>query len=391
MKKVESAMSSIMILILLSIFYGFILLLLRVENFWVFLISVVSSLLLIIILNKFSNIGSEVKTLFKENIIFVLIISFVLILLLPFYLKNNPYWIFMLCVSWVWIIIAQGINIQFGSAGIINLGGAFFIAMGAYGTAILTTKFGFNPLVGIFLGGIVSVLSGFLLIIPILKVRGHYLALVTLSAVIAFHHFANNVQWIGGSQGITNLPPIQMFHHSFVNSLKILNFEIPPISNYFFLLTFIGILIIFISGRLSNSWVGLTLNAISEAKGDIISSNCMGLNREKWIAISFSIGNFFIGISGALFAHMTSYVAPQDVNLYRSLLYLSAVIIGGMDNIWGVTIAAFLLVILPEKFKILQEYWILVFMAIILFMIIFRPQGLLSQKIRNYGYNKDKI
>jgi len=110
----------------------------------------------------------------------------------------------------------------------------------------------------------------------------------------------------------------------------------------------------------------------------------MGINRAKWVLISFSIGNFFIGIAGAFFAHMNSYVAPQDVTFYKSLLYLSAVILGGMDNIKGVTIGAILLVILPEKFKVLQ----IIFMSAIVLMIILRPQGLLAAKIRNYGIKR---
>lgn len=388
MKKVDNIIDSIVVLGILLMFYRFFITFLQIENIWKLSILVTIAFLVILLISRFENIKSKIIMSFKKNRSLTYFIGLLLFLSLPFSLRQSSYWIFILTICWLWIIIAQGINIQFGSAGIINLGAAFFWGIGGYTTAILASRYNFNPLIGIFLGGIMAILAGLPLIIPILKARGHYLALVTLSVVVAFGHFVNNIKWLGGSQGIMNIPSISIGGYNFLNSIKIFNFELPPISNYFYFATLLGILVLLVCHRMSNSWVGLTLNSINENKGDIICSNCMGINRARWVVISFSIGNFFIGIAGAFFAHMNCYVAPQDMTFYKSLLYLSAVILGGMDNIMGVTIGAILIVILPEKFKVLQEYWIIIFMSSIVLMIILRPQGLLAAKIRNYGIKR---
>lgn len=388
MKKVDNIIDSVVVLGILLMFYKFFITFLQIENIWKLSILITLAFLVILLISRFENIKSKIIMSFKKNRSLTYFIGLLLFLSLPFSLRQSSYWILIISLCWLWIIIAQGINIQFGSAGIINLGAAFFWGIGGYTTAILTSRYNFNPLIGIFLGGIMAILAGLPLIIPILKARGHYLALVTLSVVVAFGHFANNIKWLGGSQGIMNVPSVSIGGYNFLNSIKIFNFELPPISNYFYFATLLGILVLLVCHRISNSWVGLTLNSINENKGDIICSNCMGINRAKWVVISFSIGNFFIGIAGAFFAHMNCYVAPQDITFYKSLLYLSAVILGGMDNIKGVTIGAILLVILPEKFKVLQEYWIIIFMSSIVLMIILRPQGLLAAKIRNYGIKR---
>lgn len=388
MKKVDNIIDSIVVLGILLMFYRFFITFLQIENIWKLSILITIAFLVILLISRFENIKSKIIMSFKKNRSLTYFIGLLLFLSLPFSLRQSSYWIFILTLCWLWIIIAQGINIQFGSAGIINLGAAFFWGIGGYTTAILASRYNFNPLIGIFLGGIMAILAGLPLIIPILKARGHYLALVTLSVVVAFGHFVNNIKWLGGSQGIMNIPSVSIGGYNFLNSIKIFNFELPPISNYFYFATLLGILVLLVCHRMSNSWVGLTLNSINENKGDIICSNCMGINRARWVVISFSIGNFFIGIAGAFFAHMNCYVAPQDMTFYKSLLYLSAVILGGMDNIMGVTIGAMLIVILPEKFKVLQEYWIIIFMSSIVLMIILRPQGLLAAKIRNYGIKR---
>lgn len=388
MKKVDNIIDSVVVLGILLMFYRFFITFLQIENIWKLSILITIAFLVILLISRFENIKSKIIMSFKKNRSLTYFIGLLLFLSLPFSLRQSSYWIFILTLCWLWIIIAQGINIQFGSAGIINLGAAFFWGIGGYTTAILASRYNFNPLIGIFLGGIMAILAGLPLIIPILKARGHYLALVTLSVVVAFGHFVNNIKWLGGSQGIMNIPSVSIGGYNFLNSIKIFNFELPPISNYFYFATLLGILVLLVCHRMSNSWVGLTLNSINENKGDIICSNCMGINRARWVVISFSIGNFFIGMAGAFFAHMNCYVAPQDMTFYKSLLYLSAVILGGMDNIMGVTIGAILIVILPEKFKVLQEYWIIIFMSSIVLMIILRPQGLLAAKIRNYGIKR---
>jgi ABC-type branched-subunit amino acid transport system permease subunit len=111
----------------------------------------------------------------------------------------------------------------------------------------------------------------------------------------------------------------------------------------------------------------------------------MGVEVKKWSMIAFTVGNFYIGLAGAFFAHMNSYVAPPDITFYLSLLFLSAVILGGVDSILGVAVAAVLLVILPEKLRALQQYWMILFGIILVLMLILRREGLIPVGVRTYG------
>ena len=111
----------------------------------------------------------------------------------------------------------------------------------------------------------------------------------------------------------------------------------------------------------------------------------MGVEVKKWSMIAFTVGNFYIGLAGAFFAHMNSYVAPPDITFYLSLLFISAVILGGVDSILGVSVAAVLLVILPEKLRALQQYWMILFGIILVLMLILRREGLIPVSVRTYG------
>ncbi len=101
--------------------------------------------------------------------------------------------------------------------------------------------------------------------------------------------------------------------------------------------------------------------------------------------LAFTIGNFYIGLAGAFYAHMTTYIAPPDITFYLSLLFLSAVILGGVDSILGVSTAAVLLVIMPEKLRALQQYWVIIFGVILVLMLILRREGLIPARVRTYG------
>ena len=111
----------------------------------------------------------------------------------------------------------------------------------------------------------------------------------------------------------------------------------------------------------------------------------MGVAVNKWSMIAFTIGNFYIGLAGAFYAHMAGYIAPPDITFYQSLLFISAVILGGVDSILGVSVAAVLLVIMPEKLRALQQYWIILFGIILVLMLILRRKGLIPARVRTYG------
>jgi branched-chain amino acid transport system permease protein len=309
---------------------------------------------------------------------------FIIILALPFILRSSPYWILILTLAILWIIVALGINIQFGSAGIINLGAAAFYGVGAYTAGMFATKLGTPPLFNLLLGAGMSMVVGSILFIPLLKTRSHYLALVTIAFVMAFHNLLNNAEWLGGAQGIVGIPPMSVAGYSFIREIKIWGLKLPSQANFYYLALLLGGLLGVATWRLWNSWVGLTWNSINEGTGDELASKCMGVATGKWAMIAFTIGNFYIGLAGAFYSHMTTYISPPDITFYQSLLFLSAVILGGVDSIPGVCLAAVFLVILPEKLRAFQQYWVMFFGIILVLMLILRRKGLIPAMIRMY-------
>jgi len=352
----------------------------------VFFVSVILFLSVAVIygLNRWEGVRASIVQAFRRRGRFALVCMIVIFLCLPFILRSSPYWILILTLAILWIIVALGINIQFGSAGIINLGAAAFYGVGAYTAGMLSTKLGSPPLLNLLLGAVMSMIVGSLLFIPLLKTKSHYLALVTIAFVMAFHNLLNNAEWLGGAQGIVGIPLMSVAGYSFTQEITIWGVKLPSQANFYYLALLLGGLLGAASWRLWNSWVGLTWNSLNEGTGDELSARCMGVAVGRWAMIAFTIGNFYAGLAGAFYSHMTSYIAPPDITFYQSLLFLSAVILGGIDSIPGVCLAAVLLVILPEKLRAFQQYWVIFFGIILVLMLILRRKGLIPVRIRNY-------
>jgi branched-chain amino acid transport system permease protein len=356
-----------------------------VTNLLILLVIILAVIAALYLFNRTEGIKSLVIGAFDRQRKFAFATIIAIILLLPVILRSSPYWIFILTLAILWIIVALGINIQFGSAGIINLGSAAFYGVGAYTAGMLATKLGIPPLLNLFLGAVMSMVVGSILFIPVLKTKSYYLALVTIAFVMAFHTLLNNAQWLGGAQGIIGIPVMSIGGYSFLREINIGGLKLPSQANFYYLALVVGGLMILGATRLWNSWVGLAWNSFNEDTGDELSAKCMGVAVSKWSMIAFTIGNFYIGLAGAFYVHMTSYIAPPDITFYQSLLFLSAVILGGVDSIIGVSVAAVLLVIMPEKLRALQEYWVILFGIILVLMLILRRKGLIPARVRNYG------
>jgi ABC-type branched-subunit amino acid transport system permease subunit len=356
-----------------------------ITNLLILLVIIVAVVFALYLFNRTEWVKSPVIGAFARRRKFALASIVAILLLLPVILRSSPYWIFILTLAILWIVVALGINIQFGSAGIINLGAAAFYGVGAYTAGMLATKLGIPPLLNLFLGAVMAMIVGTILFIPVLKTKSYYLALVTIAFVMAFHTLLNNAEWLGGAQGIVGIPLMSIGGYSFLREINSGGLNLPSQANFYYLALVLGGLMILGASRLWNSWVGLTWNSFNEDTGDDLSAKCMGVAVDKWSMIAFTIGNFYIGLAGAFYAHMTSYIAPPDITFYQSLLFLSAVILGGVDSIVGVSVAAVLLVIMPEKLRALQQYWIILFGIILVLMLILRRKGLIPARVRTYG------
>ncbi len=302
-------------------------------------------------------------------------------LLLPLVLNASPYWTFVATLALLYITIGQGLNLQIGTAGVLNLAGAAFAGLGGYTVGLLTVNGGWPSWLALLAGPVVAVAVGAILFVPILKTRGHYLALVTIAFVFIFNILMNNLEFTGGPQGIKNIPTLSLVGYAFTTRPTVLGVALPAHANFYYAALLMAALTTWIIRRLYDSWLGLALNTLRD---DEIAAKCCGVSITRGKLTAFSIGNFFIGLGGAFYAVMVGFVSPPDFDFGYSLVMLSVIIIGGVDSIPGVILGACLLLPLPERFRFLHEYRLLLYGLVIVVMLLYRPQGLWPAAVRRY-------
>lgn len=297
----------------------------------------------------------------------------------------------------IYMLIALGLNIVVGYAGLLDLGYVGFYAIGAYTSAILTTFHANWPLLAaIPVAVAVTMLSGVLLGAPTLRVRGDYLAIVTLGFGEIIRLTATNMQWLGASRGISGIkkPPSiggqeGLFEVPHLNwdtfpplldlgdTTKVLTFGVlDQIPYYWMGLT--AVIIVLLADRLiKDSRVGRAWEATRE---DEDAAELMGVPTFKFKLLAFSTGAFIGGLAGSLYASRQSFINPLSFLLLFSILYIAAVVVGGQGNRWGVLVGAFLVAYLPERFREFQDFRVLAFGMALMALAIFRPQGLLPPR-----------
>jgi ABC-type branched-subunit amino acid transport system permease subunit len=302
-------------------------------------------------------------------------------LLLPAALRGSPYWTFVATMALLYVTIGQGLNFQIGTAGVINLAGAAFAGLGGYTVGLLTVGLGVPPLLALLIGPLAAMVVGAILFVPILKTRGHYLALVTIAFGFIFNILMNNLEFTGGPQGIKNIPTLRPFGHVFSGPLRLGDFVLPSHANFYYAALVMAAVVTLGMWRLHNSWLGLALNTLRD---DEIAARCSGVNVARQKLVAFSIGNFAIGLGGAFYALMVGFVSPPDFDFGYSLIMLSVIILGGVDSVPGIVLGACLLIPLPERFRFLHEYRLLLYGIVIVLMLLFRPRGLWPASVRRF-------
>ncbi|OLB49020.1 MAG: hypothetical protein AUH99_12360 [Candidatus Rokubacteria bacterium 13_2_20CM_2_70_11] len=305
----------------------------------------------------------------------------VLALALPLALRSSPYWTFVATLALLYVTIGQGLNLQIGTAGVTNLAGAAFAGLGGYSVGLLTVAAGWPSWLAVLVGPWVAVAVGAILFVPILKTRGHYLALVTIAFVFIFNILMNNLEFTGGPQGIKNIPTLRLFGYAFTTRPVLAGVALPAHANFYYAALVVAGLTTWVLRRLHDSWLGLALNTLRD---DEIAARCSGVAVARGKLLAFSIGNFFIGLGGAVYAVIVGFVSPPDFDFGYSLVMLSVIIIGGVDSIPGVILGACLLVPLPERFRFLHEYRLLLYGVVIVVMLLYRPRGLWPAQVRRY-------
>jgi len=278
----------------------------------------------------------------------------------------------------VYVMLGLGLNITVGLGGILNLGHAAFFAVGAYSYAILNYHFGLDFWIALPLGGILALIFGILLSIPILRLKGDYLAIVTLAFGEIVRIVLENWDELSfGPSGIAKIPKpyIPGIELTYLQSMQFT----------YYLMIGLTILAIFVINRLKYSRIGRALMAMRE---DEIASKSMGVNTVKMKIISFALGSFWAGLAGVMFAAKQTYINPVSFTVWNSIIVLCIVVLGGMGSIKGVIVAAFVLTVLPEWLRFFQDYRMLLFGAVLVVMMVFKPEGLLPEKRKIYQFKK---
>ncbi len=310
-------------------------------------------------------------------------------------------WVRIIDVALLFVMLALGLNIVVGYAGLLDLGYIAFFAVGAYCYALLASPhFGIHAsfLLLLPLGAMVAAVFGVMLGAPTLKLRGDYLAIVTLGFGEIIRIFLNNLNrpfnLTNGPQGITLIDPLQISGLSLSKTYTYMGFSIAPVHMYYFVFLACALLTIFISLRLENSRIGRAWVAIRE---DELAASAMGINTRNMKLLAFAMGATFGGVAGGLFASFQGFISPESFTLLDSVMVLCMVVLGGMGNVAGVVLGAILLTALPEALRYigpLQQQWLgrvyidpsdlrmLLFGLALVLMMLFRPAGLWPSKTR---------
>jgi branched-chain amino acid transport system permease protein len=311
----------------------------------------------------------------------------VLLLLFPFTQAGNTFWIQVTAQAGLFVLAALGLNIVVGSAGLLDLGYVAFFGIGAYvaaltGNALLTNlNFHIPFIVVLFVvAPLVSALFGVLLGAPTLRLRGDYLAIVTLGFGEIVRISLNNLDPITrGPNGISSIPDPAVGNWSIGEGFTFAGFEISGNSIYFYLLLFLIALTLAVIYRLNDSRIGRAWVAVRE---DEVAAAAMGINTTIIKLLAFGAGAWFAGMAGAVNAHLLTQVSPDSYTFPISVLILAMVVLGGLGNPPGVVLGAIILTFLPEKLREFSDIRFLVFGFALVLMMRFRPEGLLPSARR---------
>nr|WP_029529699.1 high-affinity branched-chain amino acid ABC transporter permease LivM [Pseudomonas sp. S9] len=289
----------------------------------------------------------------------------------------------------IYVMLGLGLNIVVGFAGLLDLGYVGFYAVGAYTYALLSYYYGLGFWVCLPIAGLMAAFFGFILGFPVLRLRGDYLAIVTLGFGEIIRILLRNMTWLtGGPNGISNIDKptlfglsferkaaegLQTFHEFFGTSYQSINKVI-----FLYLIALLLVLLtLFVINRLLRMPIGRAWEALRE---DEIACRALGMNPTVIKLSAFTLGACFAGFAGSFFAARQGLVTPESFTFIESAIILAIVVLGGMGSQLGVILAAIVMILLPELMREFSEYRMLFFGALMVLMMIWRPQGLLPMQ-----------
>jgi branched-chain amino acid transport system permease protein len=303
-----------------------------------------------------------------------------LVAALVFPLVFDTYQSTIMISALIYVVLGLGLNISVGLAGLLDLGYVAFFGVGAYTYALLNHHFGLGFWTILPIGGVFSCLFGVILGFPILRLRGDYLAIVTLGFGMIFKVVMENWDSFSfGPSGIAGIDKPSLFGID-------LGIQGSTIYIYYIMIALV-IFTILVTNRLKNSRIGRAWIAMRE---DEIACVAMGIDIARTKLSAYALGAFWAGMGGVLFASKTTFINPASFTFMESAIILSIVVLGGMGSILGVILGAFILILLPEYLRAFSEYRMLAFGAAMVIMMIFRPQGIISNLRQTYEYKSSK-
>ncbi|MBQ1763915.1 MAG: ABC transporter ATP-binding protein [Aquincola sp.] len=304
----------------------------------------------------------------KNKFVLFLIAAAVLIALPIFAGQFGAGWVRIMASALLYVLLALGLNIVVGYAGLLDLGFVAFYAVGAYMFALLASPHlsetfeGFQAMfpnglhtpiwLVVPLAALLAAIAGILLGTPVLKLRGDYLAIVTLGFGEIIRVFMNNMEHpvniTNGPRGLDRIDSMRIFGFDFGKSLQIGDFTIPSVTLYYYLFLLLVVFSVIICHRLETSRIGRAWMAIRE---DEIAAKAMGINTRNMKLLAFAMGASFGGVSGSMFAAFQGFVSPESFSLMESVMIVAMIVLGGLGHLPGVILGAVMLAALPEVLR----------------------------------------
>ena len=340
---------------------------------------------------RVNNLPKAVKIVLW--VLFALFLFLLPVLNIPFITTEGSDFGGVLFTVATYVLVALGLNIVVGYAGLLDLGYVGFYAIGAYTIGVLTSEHAhMSWVVVVPIAIVIAMISGIILGAPTLRVRGDYLAIVTLGFGEIVRLTLVNSQWLGGAQGISDIPKPPGFELFEVPSIDwssgapvvdldttstFLKFGINDFVPYYWLALGVISLVLLFDILVKSSRVGRAWEATRE---DEDAAELMGVPTFRFKLLAFALGAAIGGLSGALFATKAGFISPDSFQLLLSILFLAAVVVGGAGNRWGVIVGAIVVSYFPERFREFADFRVLVFGLALMLLAIFRPQGLLPPR-----------
>ena len=337
-------------------------------------------ILAILLVNRY-NLVNKIFDLYIRHKKTALISGLILGIIYPFSLTDNVYVAHIATLAVIYGIACLGLNFQMGSTDMTNFAPAAFMGIGAYSVAIASVNMGLSPWIGMLGGLVLSGVFGFLIGLPTLKTKGYYLSLVTMAIQLAFTELVRIWPYVGGDDGLSGVQRYKLFGFELYKRYTIFGIRMSPQIPYLLLCIAFLVLCTYIAMRVYFSRTGIAMNTVAQ---DEIAADCLGINVSRTKLFAFVIGGVYCGLAGTLFAGLEGYAGPATYNFQKSLMLICMVILGGMDNSIGVVLGAFILAIITEKLRDFADFQQLIYGAILVVMLIVRPDGIIPWRVRNH-------